>query len=56
MKIEICSPENPADDYKIYVLPNNRPERNYRANVVGLFDFSEDDIEKIYMSKMNEAA
>jgi len=44
MKLTIQAPSTPAGDYKIYESGQSFPMRNMRANIVGLYDFSEDDI------------
>lgn len=51
MQIEITAPQNPADNYSIYKTGENRPIRNQRANVIGLYQFTEDDIENLLESQ-----
>ena len=44
MKLTIQAPSTPAGDYKIYESGQSFPMRNMRANIVGLYEFNEDDI------------
>ncbi len=46
MKIEITN-EGDCNGYNIYKVGNNFPIRNFRRNVIRLFDFDDDDIENL---------
>jgi hypothetical protein len=54
MKIEILKTDDPAGDYEIYLPGKNRPERNYRANITGLHEFTEQDIENLLQNKYSD--
>jgi len=51
MTIENHAPENSCNRYSIYIQTNQKPQRNFRAEITGLYEFDEDDIENLLEGK-----